>query len=414
MDEADIDHRRDENEPENERRPVGRQPELPAGLRPGQHGRVHQVSRPQRYTFCPPASRQPLQPAGRARPDRAARLQARRQASGRRTGSTTSSTARLVVLYRSDSPGATDAGLQALPGLLRHVPDQPDLQVPAGSTLAGHRPVRRHAAAVRRAGLGPGAATLRHVGSGARRCSSTRPSPSGSTRRRRSWQPPEPQCAPRRQPSAGTVGSSAAPGRVRRRRRRRPVGRRAASPAGEPAARPRRRAERRRLARTGAFRTPGQDRLRRAELPRPRRRGRRPRRAGVAAAVLEVRERRHRRRRGDRPAGGHPRPRPRGRARRRHRHAGRGGSPRQTRWTTSPATSSSTTSPPATGRATRPRSREGQKGDGQWLRAKGSDTFLPMGPVFVPAGRARSGGRPAPPRAGGSPGPAGPAPASRS
>ena len=26
---------------------------------------------------------------------------------------------------------------------------------------------------------------------------------------------------------------------------------------------------------------------------------------------------------------------------------------------------------------------EGQKGDGQWLRAKGSDTFLPIGPVFV-------------------------------
>jgi 2-keto-4-pentenoate hydratase/2-oxohepta-3-ene-1,7-dioic acid hydratase in catechol pathway len=29
--------------------------------------------------------------------------------------------------------------------------------------------------------------------------------------------------------------------------------------------------------------------------------------------------------------------------------------------------------------------REGQKGDGQWLRAKGSDTFLPIGPVFVGA-----------------------------
>ena len=28
---------------------------------------------------------------------------------------------------------------------------------------------------------------------------------------------------------------------------------------------------------------------------------------------------------------------------------------------------------------------EGEKGDGQWLRAKGSDTFLPMGPVFVTA-----------------------------
>jgi 2-keto-4-pentenoate hydratase/2-oxohepta-3-ene-1,7-dioic acid hydratase in catechol pathway len=27
----------------------------------------------------------------------------------------------------------------------------------------------------------------------------------------------------------------------------------------------------------------------------------------------------------------------------------------------------------------------GQKGDGQWLRAKSSDTFLPMGPVFVTA-----------------------------
>jgi 2-keto-4-pentenoate hydratase/2-oxohepta-3-ene-1,7-dioic acid hydratase in catechol pathway len=29
--------------------------------------------------------------------------------------------------------------------------------------------------------------------------------------------------------------------------------------------------------------------------------------------------------------------------------------------------------------------REGEKGDGQWLRAKGSDTFLPMGPVFATA-----------------------------
>jgi 2-keto-4-pentenoate hydratase/2-oxohepta-3-ene-1,7-dioic acid hydratase in catechol pathway len=28
---------------------------------------------------------------------------------------------------------------------------------------------------------------------------------------------------------------------------------------------------------------------------------------------------------------------------------------------------------------------DGEKGDGQWIRAKGSDTFLPMGPVFVTA-----------------------------
>jgi 2-keto-4-pentenoate hydratase/2-oxohepta-3-ene-1,7-dioic acid hydratase in catechol pathway len=27
--------------------------------------------------------------------------------------------------------------------------------------------------------------------------------------------------------------------------------------------------------------------------------------------------------------------------------------------------------------------RDGEHGDGQWLRAKGSDTFLPMGPIFV-------------------------------
>ena len=30
-----------------------------------------------------------------------------------------------------------------------------------------------------------------------------------------------------------------------------------------------------------------------------------------------------------------------------------------------------------------PALREGEKGDGQWLRAKGSDTFLPMGPALV-------------------------------
>ena len=30
-----------------------------------------------------------------------------------------------------------------------------------------------------------------------------------------------------------------------------------------------------------------------------------------------------------------------------------------------------------------PALREGEKGDGQWLRAKGSDTFLPMGPAFI-------------------------------
>jgi len=33
----------------------------------------------------------------------------------------------------------------------------------------------------------------------------------------------------------------------------------------------------------------------------------------------------------------------------------------------------------------KPALREGEVGDGQWLRAKGSDTFLPVGPMFVSA-----------------------------
>jgi 2-keto-4-pentenoate hydratase/2-oxohepta-3-ene-1,7-dioic acid hydratase in catechol pathway len=33
----------------------------------------------------------------------------------------------------------------------------------------------------------------------------------------------------------------------------------------------------------------------------------------------------------------------------------------------------------------KPALRDGERGDGQWLRAKGSDTFLPMGPDFVSA-----------------------------
>jgi 5-carboxymethyl-2-hydroxymuconate isomerase len=35
--------------------------------------------------------------------------------------------------------------------------------------------------------------------------------------------------------------------------------------------------------------------------------------------------------------------------------------------------------------------RPGEKGDGQWLRAKGSDTFLPLGPVMVTADELRDG-----------------------
>ena len=74
---------------------------------------------------------------------------------------------------------------------------------------------------------------------------------------------------------------------------------------------------------------------------------------GSPAAVLEVRERRDRRRRPDRPARGHARARPRGRARRRHRLDGPPRGPRAWHSTTSPATSSSTTSAPGTGKVSR-------------------------------------------------------------
>ena len=39
--------------------------------------------------------------------------------------------------------------------------------------------------------------------------------------------------------------------------------------------------------------------------------------------------------------------------------------------------------------------RPGEKGDGQWLRAKGSDTFLPLGPGLVAGRRAGRRARPA-------------------
>ena len=66
---------------------------------------------------------------------------------------------------------------------------------------------------------------------------------------------------------------------------------------------------------------PGQDRLRRAELPRPRRGGR-PGRADPAAAVRQVPQRGHRQRRTDRPTARDAGPRSRGGARRGHRFDG--------------------------------------------------------------------------------------------
>ena len=104
---------------------------------------------------------------------------------------------------------------------------------------------------------------------------------------------------------------------------------------------------------------------------------------GPAAAVREVRQRRHRRRRGDRPAAGHARPRPRGRAGRRHRAAARR---RVTEDDALAHVAGYVVVNDVSARDWQGNTaalREGEKGDGQWLRAKGSDTFLPVGPVFV-------------------------------
>ncbi len=129
---------------------------------------------------------------------------------------------------------------------------------------------------------------------------------------------------------------------------------------------------------------PGQDRLRRPQLPRPRRRGRSRRcRSGRSCS----------------PSSATPS----------SATATRSCDPRaRTPWTSRSSSGSSSGRRPV-GWPRRTRSitsagyvvlndvsardwqgvrqalREGETGDGQWLRAKGSDTFLPVGPVFVGA-----------------------------
>ena len=94
--------------------------------------------------------------------------------------------------------------------------------------------------------------------------------------------------------------------------------------------------------------------------------------------------RHRRRRRADRPARGDARPRPRGRARGRHRAAcaarrGRGGDDHVAGYVVVNDVSA------RDWQGIKAALAPGEHGDGQWLRAKGSDTFLPVGPMFVTA-----------------------------
>ena len=79
------------------------------------------------YTYCPPASGNHYNAAGLG-PILPRVLRRRTTRPSRRAGSTTSSTARLVLLYRGDSEGATPEGQQAAQGLLRGLPAEPGLQ----------------------------------------------------------------------------------------------------------------------------------------------------------------------------------------------------------------------------------------------------------------------------------------------
>ena len=134
--------------------------ELPAGLRPGQHGRDPPGLAAAALHVLPAGQRQPLQPAGRARPDRAAGLRAQRQRRAAELDPQPRARRGRRPLPRRQ-PGRDRRRPGAVQDVLQQLPEQPDLPVPAGSRLAGHRPLRRHEVAVRGAGLGPGAAAAR-------------------------------------------------------------------------------------------------------------------------------------------------------------------------------------------------------------------------------------------------------------
>ena len=318
----------------------------------------------------------------------------------------------MVILYRGEEGDpATDAGQAAL----RRFDDgsrEPDLRDPAGNQAGpGDRPLRRDGHAVRRARLGSRAAARR---------AGHRPDPRLLAGLGRARSNPEPQCAgPRASPRparraqpgperpstvrcacaypTGSGRSSAASPASHRDARDAPArsARRPPSSAsdrleddwlGELGGREAR-ARRARLigrrapasSRTGKIVCVGLNyREHVAEGGRAA--------AGPAAALRQVRQRRHRRRRPDRPAGGHARARPRGRARRRDRvdrHRVR--REHALDHVAGYVVVNDVSARDWQGTAAL---REGEVGDGQWLRAKGSDTFLPVGPVLVDPGRA--------------------------
>jgi hypothetical protein len=93
-------------------------------------GASHDVSRPQRYTFCPPASGNHYNGAGIG--PIAPRLYRPGDAVGPSNWIHNLEHGGLVVLYRNDSEGATDAGQSAFQQFFDSFPPSPICQLPGG------------------------------------------------------------------------------------------------------------------------------------------------------------------------------------------------------------------------------------------------------------------------------------------
>jgi hypothetical protein len=94
-------------------------------------GASHEVSRPQRYTFCPPASGNHYNQPGVLGPI-IPRVYGPTDSVGPPNWVHNLEHGAIVILYRGDSPGATDAGQQLFKKFFDSFPASPICQVPAG------------------------------------------------------------------------------------------------------------------------------------------------------------------------------------------------------------------------------------------------------------------------------------------
>ena len=129
-------------------------------------GAIHQVSRPQRYTFCPPASGNHYNQPGVLGPI-VPRVYGPNDNVGPPNWIHNLEHGAVVVLYRGDSPGATDAGQALFKTFYNSFPTSPICQFPPGRLSPVIARFDDMKWPVRGAGLGPGAAAA-GMGSGPR------------------------------------------------------------------------------------------------------------------------------------------------------------------------------------------------------------------------------------------------------